>query len=200
MAIESRVSPAGRQADVVLRDGSTASIRPVQPSDAAALLRFFESLSEESRYLRFFSGAVDLHKAAASASHVDYHDRYGLIATAGEDGTVIANGMYIKTGTDRAEVAFAVSDAYQGHGLGTLLLGQLAEVATQSGILVFEAVVLPGNHQMIEVFRESGFSVRTTVEPGQILMQFPTSFSPEAIERFDRREELAAINAMRSFF
>ena len=200
MAVEAPVYPADRQADVVLRDGSTATIRPVRPDDEARLRRLFESLSPESRYLRFFSGAVDFSKAAAAASHVDYRDRFGLVATVGPDESMVANGMYIKDGPDRAEVAFAVSDAYQGHGIGTLLLGHLAEVAERSGIAVFEAWVLPSNHQMIDVFRQSGFTVRTTVEPGQILVEFPTSLSPEAVERFERREETAAVNAMRPFF
>ncbi|HSO93190.1 MAG TPA: GNAT family N-acetyltransferase, partial [Candidatus Dormibacteraeota bacterium] len=200
MVIDPPTYPADRQADVVLRDGSTATIRPVRPDDEASVLRFFESLSPQSLFLRFFSGAVNLQQAVVSATRVDYRDRYGLIATAGTDRTVIANGMYIKTSPDRAEVAFAVSDAYQGHGLGTLLLGQLAEVAEQAGISVFEAVVLPENNQMIDVFRQSGFSVLTSVEPGQIMVEFPTSFSTEAIDRFERREETAAVNAMHTFF
>lgn len=200
VAVEAPIYPAERRADVVLRDGSTATIRPVRPDDEGALLRFYQSLSSESRYMRFFSGAVNLAQAAAISSHVDYRERYGLIATIGADEAVVATGMYLKTASDRAEVAFAVGDAYQGHGLGTLLLGQLAEFAEQAGVAVFEALVLPSNHQMIDVFRQSGFSVRTTVEPGQILVEFPTSFSAEAIERFERREEAAAVNAMRTFF
>ncbi len=192
--------PADRQADVVLRDGSTATIRPIRPDDQPSLISFLESLSDESRYLRFFSGAVNLKQAAANATSVDYRDRYGLVATAGEDSTIIANASYIKTGADRAEVAFAVGDAYQGHGLGTLLLGQLAEAAGQAGIRIFEAIVLPSNLRMIQVFRESGFNVRTSVQPGQIVVEFPTSLSPEAIEQFDRREETAGRNAMRLFF
>lgn len=200
MAVHAPAYPLDRQADVVLRDGSTARIRPVRADDEAALVTFFESLSEESRYLRFFSGAANLKQAAANATRVDYRDRYGLIALAGTEGRVVGNASYIKTGSDRAEVAFAVSDTFQGHGLGTLLLGQLAQAAEQAAIVIFEAIVLPSNHRMIEVFRESGFTVTTTVEPGQIVVEFPTSFSAEAVERFERREELAAINAMRAFF
>jgi acetyl coenzyme A synthetase (ADP forming)-like protein len=200
MAIEASVYPADRQAVVALRDGSTATVRPVRADDAAALVQFFESLSDESRFLRFFSGAVNLPQMAATATHLDYHDRYGLVATAGSEGSVIANAMYLKTDAERAEVAFAVADAYQGRGLATLMLGQLAEAAEAAGISTFEALVLPSNHRMIEVFRESGFAVRSTVEPGQILVEFPTSLSTEAIERFDRREDTAAVNAMRAFF
>lgn len=200
MVVGAPTYPKDRQADVVLRDGSPATIRPVRPDDEPALLRFYEALSQESRYLRFFSGAANLQKAASTAAHVDYHDRYGLIALTGAGGTVIANGMYIKTALNRAEVAFAVSDDYQGHGLGTLLLGQLAEAAAQAGISLFEAMILPSNHRMIDVFRQSGFTVRTTVEPGQIIVEFPTSFSPKAIELFERREDAAAVNAMHVFF
>lgn len=200
MAIDTPTFPTDRQADVVLRDGSTATIRPVRPDDEASLLRFFHSLSPESRYLRFFSGAVNFENVVHAATHLDYRDRYGLIATVGVDASTVANAMYIKTAPGRAEVAFAVSDAHHGHGLGSLMLGQLAELAEHAGISVFEAMVLPENHAMIDVFRQSGFSVRTTVEPGQILIEFPTSLTPEAIERFDRREEVAAVNAMRIFF
>jgi acetate---CoA ligase (ADP-forming) len=200
MLIDTPTFPADRQADVVLRDGSTATIRPVRPDDGESLLRFFHSLSPESRYLRFFSGAVNLENVVHAATHLDYRDRYGLIATVGVDASTVANAMYIKTAPGRAEVAFAVSDAYQGHGLGSLMLGELAELAQHAGISVFEAMVLPENHAMIDVFRQSGFSVRTTVEPGQILIEFPTSLTPEAIERFEHREEVAAVNAMRIFF
>lgn len=192
--------PADRRADVVLKDGSTVVIRPARPEDEADLEHFFESLSQESLYFRFFSGAVNLRQVAALASHVDYHDRYSLVATTGADGALIAHGMYVGIGGERAEVAFAVADAYQGHGLATLLLGQLAEVAQVAGITVFEAWVLPSNHRMIEVFRESGFVVKTSAEPGQIFVEFPTSFSAEAIDRFEHRDEIAAANAMRAFF
>ncbi len=51
--------PADRDADVVLRDGSTIHLRPVRPEDEPAVRAFYEGLSEEARYLRFFSGTVD---------------------------------------------------------------------------------------------------------------------------------------------
>ena len=87
----------------------------------------------------------------------------------------------------------------QGLGLATLLLAHLAEVAHGNGIGVFFAEVLPQNHRMIEVFRESGFPVETSSAPGSIRMEFSTSFSPEAIRRFEERDRLAAVAAVRHF-
>ena len=62
---------------------------------------------------------------------------------------------------------------------------------------MLDAEVLPENHQMIKVFRDSGFPVKTHTVPGVILVEFPTSLSPEALERFERREQVAAAAAMR---
>ncbi len=96
-------------------------------------------------------------------------------------------------------MALAISDAYQGRGLGTILVGQLAEAANQHGIREFEARVLQQNHRMIQVFRESGFPVDVGYDRGEIAVAFPTSLSPEAIERFERREQTASLAAMEGF-
>ncbi|HEX6207272.1 MAG TPA: GNAT family N-acetyltransferase, partial [Actinomycetota bacterium] len=188
--------PAHREADVVLRDGSTVRIRPVRPEDREAILVFLKGLSDEARWLRFFSGFPDLDRAAESAAKVDYHDRFGLLALVGD--TVVGHSTYLADG-DRAEVGFAVADAYQGRGLGTIMLGQLAQAAAENDIHTFEAEVMPENRRMLEVFRDSGFPIETRTEPGLIKAEFPTSLTGEALERFDRREQVAATNAMRSF-
>ncbi|HET9591368.1 MAG TPA: hypothetical protein VFP17_00505, partial [Solirubrobacterales bacterium] len=58
--------PAHREADVVLRDGSTVHLRPVRPEDEPTLGEFFASLDPQSLAFRFFSGAVDVGRAAAT--------------------------------------------------------------------------------------------------------------------------------------
>jgi acetyl coenzyme A synthetase (ADP forming)-like protein len=188
--------PAEREADVALRDGSTIHVRPIRREDEQELLRFFTALSGESLYLRFFSGHPNLEDAVRRSVDVDYRDRYGLVATAGADGRIVAHGMYLKTEGDRAEVAFTIADELQGRGLGTILLGHLAEVAQSNGIPVFEARVLPQNHRMIGVFRESGFPVRLRSELGEISVEFPASLSSAALESFERREQTAAVAAL----
>ena len=79
---------------------------------------------------------------------VDYSSRYGIVATAGSDLKIVGHAMYVKTEPRKAELALAVADEYQGRGLGTILLGQLAEAAATAGIDVLEAVVKPKNHRM----------------------------------------------------
>jgi acetate---CoA ligase (ADP-forming) len=191
--------PARREADVALRDGSTLHVRPLRSEDREALLSFFRGLSDEARGFRFFSPAADLDAATALAVDVDYRDRFGLVATRGSERRIVGHAAYRRAGDGRAEVAFAIADELQGHGLGTILLAHLAEVADEADIDVFEAEVLPANHRMLEVFRESGFPVEMTSEPGGIHASFPTSFSEEAVERFEHRDEIAAAAAMHHF-
>jgi acetate---CoA ligase (ADP-forming) len=191
--------PAHREADVAVRDGSTVHVRPVTPSDQGAVLDFLQGLSPQSRYFRFFSSAVALDRAAAAAVDVDYRTRYALIVTAGPGSAVVGHAIYIKDDHRRAEVAFAIADQYQGRGLGTILLAHLAEHAVESGITVLEARVLAENHRMVGVFRESGFPVTMRSEPGEIVVEFPAGLTPEAIDRFERREQTAAIAAVKAF-
>jgi acetyl coenzyme A synthetase (ADP forming)-like protein len=189
---DSAVYPAHREADVALRDGSTIHVRPVRPEDEGGVLDFLSGLSEQSRYFRFFSGAVDLKRAAARAVDVDYRSQYSLLATSGEPPMVVGQAIYLRTDRDRAEIAFAITDTFQGRGLGTILLGHLAEAAHQNGITTFEARVLPQNHKMVEVFRDSGLPLAMRSEPGEIVVEFPTALTSDALDRFERREQMAA--------
>ena len=120
-------------ADVVLKDGSTVHIRVVTAADEGPLRHFLERLNPSSRMFRFFSGAVDLRAAARLLVDVDYTGRYGLVATRGPDDHIVGQGAYFGDGPGAAEVAFAVADELQGHGLGTILLAHLAEVAAETG-------------------------------------------------------------------
>ncbi|HEY6709359.1 MAG TPA: GNAT family N-acetyltransferase, partial [Actinomycetota bacterium] len=193
--------PADRENDVVLRDGSTVHVRPSRPGDAPAMEQLLEGLSDRSRWLRFFSGFPNLAQAVRWATEVDYEHRYGLVATTGGDGHLVGHAGWEREADhpDRAEAALEIVDALQGKGLGTILLGQLAEAADQAGVEVLTAEVLPENHLMIKVFRDSGFPVKTHTVPGAVLVEFPSSLSPEARERFERREQVAATAAMQAF-
>jgi acetate---CoA ligase (ADP-forming) len=193
--------PVHRENDVVLRDGSTVHVRPARPDDAPAMEQLLEGLSDRSRRLRFFSSFPNLERAVRWATEVDYQHRYGLVATTGGDGHLVGHAGWEREPErpERAEVALEIVDAMQSKGLGTILLGQLAEAARDAGVEVLEAEVLPENHLMIKVFRDCGFPVKTHTVPGAVLVEFPASVSPEARERFERREQVAATAAMRTF-
>lgn len=149
---------------------------------------FLEGLSERSRWLRFFGAGPNLADAADVAVNADYS--VSIVAVTGADGQVVAHGMYVREPPDEAEVAFA--DDRQGRGIATLMLAQLAELAAIEGIDTFTAFVIPANHRMIDVFRESGYPVEVRSGPDVIEVSFPTSLTPEGRRRFEERERTAA--------
>jgi len=191
-------SAPDRAVDVALRDGSTLRVRPVEAADAPAMRAFFEALSLESLGLRFF-GVPSVDWVTKWAVDVDYADRYALVATTGPQQAIVGHGAYIRIDGERAEVAFVVADRWQGQGIATIMLGQLAAAAQEHDISVFSAEVLPRNHRMIDVFRHSGFPVELHVRGELIDVEFPTSLSDEALARFEQRERTAAVAALRSF-
>ena len=191
--------PAHREVDVTLRDGSTVRVRPIRTEDRGGILAFLRGLSSESLAFRFFSGGADLEGLSAWAVDVDYVERFGLVVVRGPEGRIVGHGSYARIDGTSAEVALAIADELQGLGLGTILIAHLAEAASEHGFALFQAEVLPDNHRMIEVFRESGFPVETASVPGSIHIELPTSFSAAARERFERREQIAAAAAVKAF-
>ncbi|HEX6457801.1 MAG TPA: GNAT family N-acetyltransferase [Thermoleophilaceae bacterium] len=189
--------PAHREVDVALRDGSTARVRPVRAQDRDGLRDFLAALSTDSRAFRFFGGGTNLEWAADWAVDVDYVNRYGLVVTTGADERIIGHAAYMRTDNRTAEVAFEVADELQGQGIGTILLAHLAQAAQDADIPVFTAVVLPSNHKMIDVFRQSGFPVEVRALPDALHITAPTSATPDAVARFDERDSVAATAALR---
>jgi acetyl coenzyme A synthetase (ADP forming)-like protein len=189
---------AAREVDIALRDGSTVGVRPIRRDDEAAVLDFLRGLSDDSRALRFFSAASDLGADARRSVDVDYADSYGIVASAGAEGVVVGHANYVRSSPGTAEIAFAIADSYQGRGLATILLAHLADAGQESGIDTFTATVLPRNHKMIEVFRESGFPVDVRADVEGISFELPTSLTDEGRERFEDRDRVAAVAAVRS--
>ena len=189
-----------REGDVVLRDGSTVHIRVMRPADEPRILALLQSLSEESRWLRFYSAAGGSALASEAHREANLDHTFGLLAFSGPDDRVVGHAFYAVVDERRAEVAFTIANDFQGRGLGTILLGQLAEVAAANGIQVFEAEVVAANHTMLNVFRASGFPIEVDATAGQLHVTFPTSFTTEAIARFEQRETAAAVNALKLFF
>lgn len=189
-----------RDGDVVLRDGSTVHIRVMRPTDEPALLALLQSLSEESRWLRFYSYASGSALANEAHREANLDNTFGLLAFTGAEARVVGHAFYAGIDTHRAEVAFTIANDFQGRGLGSMLLGQLAEVAAANGIQVFEAEVVAANHAMLSVFRASGFPLEVNATAGQLHVTFPTSFSEAAVKRFEQRETDASVNALKLFF
>lgn len=189
-----------RAGDVVLRDGSTVRIRVMQPADEPGLCALLNSLSEESRWLRFYCLQNSAGLAAEAHREASLDQAFGLIACSGDAERIVGHAFYVAIDEQHAEVAFTIANDFQGRGLGTLLLCQLAEVAAANGIKEFEADVVAANHAMLHVFRASGFPLKVAANAGQLQVVFPTSFTEEARTQFERRDSIASINALKLFF
>ena len=188
--------PAHREADVVLRDGGTAHLRPITPSDAAALQEFHVAQSPESIYLRFFAPLPRLSdRDLARFTTVDHVERVAFVVTVG--GRIIGVGRYDRVAPREAEVAFNISDAHQGRGLGSVLLEHLAAAARENGIHRFVAEVLPQNRKMISVFRDAGYEVGHQYDDGVIHLEFDIDPTERSLAVMEAREHRAEALSMR---
>ncbi len=194
------VYPAHWAADVVLRDGGTAHLRPITPQDADALQAFHLAQSPESVYLRFFAPMPRLsERDLARFTTVDHVDRVAIVAEVA--GRIVGVGRFDRTARRTAEVAFNISDHHQGRGLGSVLLEHLAAAARERGIHRFEAEVLPQNRKMVGVFRDAGYDVTNRFDDGVISVAFdidPTERSIAVMAAREHRAEAASIAALLS--
>ena len=85
----------------------------------------------------------------------------------GDQETIVGLGGYVRSGA-AAEIAFAVEEDFQGRGIASRLLRQLAAIARANGITQFEADVLAENTPMLAVLRNSGLRMRTSHGQGVV--------------------------------
>jgi acyl-CoA synthetase (NDP forming)/RimJ/RimL family protein N-acetyltransferase len=182
--------PQEWEADVLLGDGGVAHLRPIRPSDAERLVAFYDRVSPESKYLRFFAPYPRLSdRDVKRFTEVDYVDRVAFILTLGDQ--MIAVGRYDRIEDDHAEVAFLIEDAHQGRGIAQLLLEHLAQAARERGISRFVAEVLPENRRMAKVFADAGYRVTKGIEDGVLAVEFPILPTDTSVGVMERREHRA---------
>ncbi|MET4095887.1 GNAT family N-acetyltransferase [Arthrobacter sp. UYCu712] len=193
------VYPEYWEADVVLRDGGTAHLRPIHPSDADAVQAFHVGQSQKSIYMRFFAFKSKLSsKELKRFTEVDYRDRVALVITIG--GEIMGIGRYDRLDDPaEAEVAFNIADAHQGRGIGSILLEHLAAAARENGIRKFSAEVLPENRKMLMVFSDAGYDVKRHFDDGVVSLEFnidPTDKSRAVMESREHRAEARSIQEL----
>ncbi len=93
-------------------------------------------------------------------------------------------------------MAFLVEDAYQGKGISTVLLEKLAGIAAGSGYIEFIAEVLPDNQPMLNVFKNSGFSIHQVWDSDSVHIEFPVSGGAQVWEQAALRERVATANSL----
>lgn len=196
---QERAYPTHWEADVVLRDGGTARVRPITPDDAGRLVSFYELVSDESKYYRFFAPYPRLSdRDVRRFTHHDYVDRVGLAATVGGEfiatvryDRIDARGHPASAPADEAEVAFLVRDDQQGRGVASALLEHIGAVARERGIRRFAAEVLPANSKMIKVFTDAGYSQKRSFEDGSVHLTLDLEPTERSLAVMRAREQRA---------
>ena len=148
-----------RGVQIELRDGSLVRIRQGRHTDRDLLVRGFERLGPESRYRRFLTPMRDLgEKAVRYMTELDHHDHEAMIALDEQGQEGIGDAFYVRDAgrPDTAEVAVTVVDAWQGRGLGSLLLESISARARDEGIRTFTALMLARNGEMMHLFERLG--------------------------------------------
>ncbi|MFD3745123.1 GNAT family N-acetyltransferase [Nocardia sp. NPDC058633] len=160
--------------DVLAADGGVVRVRPIMPADADALAAFHTGLSDRTRYLRYFGPYPQISpKDMYRTTHVDYHDRVGLVAVLGTAIIGVARyELLARQGPRAAEVAFVIADEHQGRGLGSVLLEHLAGAAAENEVEAFVAEVLAENEAMITVFREAGYQLQRSRDGSEVHLEF----------------------------
>ncbi|OKI65920.1 bifunctional acetate--CoA ligase family protein/GNAT family N-acetyltransferase [Micromonospora sp. CB01531] len=169
--------------DVLLSDGTTVQLRQIRPDDGLGIVAMHARFSERTRYLRYFSPYPRIpERDLQRFVNVDHRDREAFVVLAGD--RIVAVGRYerLGPGSPEAEVAFVVEDAYQGRGIGSVLLEHLADTARRFGIVHFVAEVLPANGAMLRVFSDFGYQVQRQYADGVVHLSFPIAPTEATLE------------------
>ncbi len=153
--------PAHLARHVVLADGREIILRPIRPEDAEMEQAFVHELSEESRYLRFMRALDELTpEMLMRFTQIDYDREMAFVAifTQGEETMEIGVARYsLQPDGETAEFAVVIADAWQGCGLGSLLLEAVMDAARQRGVRLLMGEVLPHNTGMLKLAARMGF-------------------------------------------
>lgn len=149
-------------------DGTPITIRPIRPEDEPLMIKFHETLSEHTVYMRYFS-PLQLqqrvaHERLSRICFIDYDREMILVAVrrsveTNEPEILATIRMTRVTGRDEAEFGLLVSDAFQGHGLGKEMLARIIDVGRQEGLAQIFGYIMPNNTAMLRICEDLGFTM-----------------------------------------
>jgi len=176
-----RAYPTRYVAPWTMKDGAVVSIRPIRPEDEPAMVKFHETLSERSVYLRYFH-LMNLeqrtqHERLTRICFIDYDREMALVAERRNPETgepeILGVGRMMKVhGTSEAEVAVLVSDRWHGKGLGKELLARLLLVGADEKLTKLTADILPDNRDVMRICEKLGFSLQHSVDDQVVHAEF----------------------------
>jgi acetyltransferase len=144
-----------------LKTGQEVILRPIKPEDEPLWLEMFQSFSEESIRYRFFQTLRDTpHEVRVRYCNIDYDREIAIVAEIVKSTQRKILGvarMSIESDGKSGEIAFIVSDRWQGFGLGTKLVDYVLDIAKEKGIEIVYAIVLPDNARALDLMKKMGF-------------------------------------------
>jgi len=168
-----RPYPVEYAGEFTMKDGATVTIRPIRPEDEPLMVKFHQTLSERSVYMRYFhvlnlSQRVE-HERLTRICFIDY-DREMALVVDGEDPQtherrILGVGrLTMSRGGNEAEFALLVSDLYQRRGLGTELMRRLLEIGRHEKLARITADILSENREMQHICEKLGFKLTRTAD------------------------------------
>jgi acetyltransferase len=156
-------------------------IRPIRPEDEPLMVKFHQTLSEQSVYQRYFSvlhlSQRTAHDRLTRICFNDYDREIALVAehreTPGTEARIVGVGRLSKLhGVNEGEFALLVSDPWQGQGLGTELLKRLVQVGREEKLQRITGHILADNQTMKQVCQQIGFKVGQEGDKRDLLAEF----------------------------
>jgi GNAT superfamily N-acetyltransferase len=169
-----------------LSDGSRVLFRPIRPDDKDGLRRGLEQLSPQSRYRRFFRDIDHFSdEELAYLTELDFENHFAWLAVLpdapGEPGVGVGRWIRLKDDPTAAEAAVTVIDAYQGQGLGRMLLHLAAASAIERGVRRFRAYALADNRPILTLLRQLG-AIEGRWDGGVLDLTVPLPSDPGELE------------------
>jgi acetyltransferase len=160
-----------------LKDGTQVTLRSVRPEDETSWHELIAASSEESIRFRFRSlFKKTTHRMAIEHCFIDYEREIGIVAEIRTDGATRLIGLaHLLSDVTRnaAEFAVIVGDAWQGKGLGGMLLDYCLELARRRGFRRVVAETDPENRPMLALFSSRGFILRVRPEDDVVYLEKP---------------------------
>ena len=176
-----RAYPSQYVAPWTMKDGGQVTMRPIRPEDEPLMVRFHETLSERSVYLRYFH-IMNLeqrttHERLTRICFIDYDREMALVALRRNPATgeneILGVGRLMKIhGTQEAEIAVLISDNWQGRGLGKELLSRLLVVAADDKLSRVVADILPDNRAVMRILDKLGFALKHSLDDEVVHAEF----------------------------
>jgi len=177
--------PAHLIETIRLRDGTPLTIRPIRGDDYRLELEFIRGLSKRTAYQRLLSPRKLSASELMRLVHIDYGRELALIATTMVDGVLRAVGVarYApEPDGGSCDFAIVIADAWQGRGLGEVLLRALVRAAAQAGVPALSGLTLATNQAMRALARRVGFAVQRDPHDATVVwLRLPLAAAAEPV-------------------